>query len=281
VTEPWRVVIISTALPVVHALGALLRAAGHLPVALVTARPTPTPGPPSEMVTGAPPELDILIPSGRERMAPLIAPLEPDLVLCSGFSWRIPGDALAVPRLGAVNIHPSLLPRYRGPSPLAWAIRDGETEVGLTFHRMDEHFDTGPILAQGSAPLADEDSWEALGPKLQGLAAQLFPRVLERLAAGDPGDAQTEEGASYAGRFDDDYVALDPTRPAEEVLRQVRAWRFAPLTDGGRQGALTDVDGRTVRVLRASLESGEGTRFDCADAAIWLVETEPVEAPAT
>ena len=72
----------------------------------------------------APPELDVVMPASRERIAPLLRALEPDLALCVGFPWKLPADALAVPRLGVVNTHPSLLPRYRGPIPSAWAIRE-------------------------------------------------------------------------------------------------------------------------------------------------------------
>ena len=65
-----------------------------------------------------------------------------------GFPWKVPADALAVPKLGWLNGHPSLLPRHRGPVPLAWAIRNGDEDFGITFHRMDAELDTGPILAQ-------------------------------------------------------------------------------------------------------------------------------------
>ena len=90
-----------------------------------------------ELVRAAPDGLDVVIPAARDRMAPLLRGYDPDLLLCLGFPWKIPPDALEVPRLGAVNGHPSLLPDYRGPSPVAWAIRNGETEIGYTFHRMD------------------------------------------------------------------------------------------------------------------------------------------------
>ena len=92
------------------------------------------------------------MPATRAQIAPLLRAYEPDLALCAGFPWKIPADAIAVPRHGIVNGHPSLLPRYRGPSPVAWAIRNGETEIGFTFHYMDAELDTGGIL--GQAPIA-------------------------------------------------------------------------------------------------------------------------------
>ncbi len=131
------------------------------------------------------------MPGSRDRIAPLLRHFDPDLALCLGFPWKIPPDALAVPRHGIVNGHPSLLPRYRGPSPVAWAIRDGENEIGFTFHYMDAELDTGNILAQERVPLGDEHAWDELTPKLATAVGNLLPAVLERVARGDPGDPQS------------------------------------------------------------------------------------------
>ena len=154
----WRIVLVSTVQPAVEGFAAFARAMGHEPVAVVTSQ-----GPAGRrdvkpdrraffdrLVWESPPELDIAIASGRSRVAPLLRAFEPDLVLCLGFPWRLTPEALAVPRLGCVNSHPSRLPRYRGPSPIAWHVRNGEPELGVTFHRMDEQFDTGGVLAQGA-----------------------------------------------------------------------------------------------------------------------------------
>jgi methionyl-tRNA formyltransferase len=271
---------VSQVLPAVLGFDGGLRAAGHEPVALLTTRRDPEDKdryPEFEaLIAGAPAHLDIVIPHDRTQIAPLLRAYEPDLLLCAGFPWRIPPEALAVPRIGGVNSHPSLLPRYRGPAPVAWAIRNGDAEIGFSYHSMDEDFDTGPVLAQGSVPLDDtDDSWRTLEDKIGPLALGLFQRTLERLEAGDPGDPQEGE-ASYAGFFGDDYVPLDWSRPAREVHNQVRAWRFMPFQpSGGVRGPLAELDGQTVRVLRTRLEPGEGDRVECADGPIWVVETEP------
>ena len=276
----WRVVLISQVLPTVVGYDAGLRAAGHEPVALLTTRRSPDDADRyplfEKLVAGAPPHLDVVIPHDRAQIAPLLAAYEPDLVVCMGFNWRIPPEALAVPRLGVVNEHPSLLPRWRGPSPVAWAIRNDERELGLTIHLMDEDFDTGPILAQGSVPLEDaDDSWERLGDKLGPLAAGLRRQAFERLEAGDRGDPQEGE-STYAGFFGDDYVRLDWSRPAREVHNKVRAWRFMFFPPpGGVRGPIAELGGATVRVLRTSLEPAEGVQVDCADGPIWVLETEP------
>jgi methionyl-tRNA formyltransferase len=280
----WRVVLVSQVLPAVLGFDAALRAAGHVPVALLTTRRPPDAPRYADfhgLISGAPAHLDVLIPHGPAQIEPLLAAYEPDLLLCMGFNWRIPPGALAVPRIGAVNGHPSLLPRYRGPAPVAWAIRNGEDELGFSFHRMDADFDTGPVLAQASAPLdVAVDSWDGIGATLESLARGLFERVLERLAAGDPGDPQEGE-ASYAPFFGDDYVELDWSRPARAVHDQVRAWRFMPFTPAvAVRGPIAELDGERVRVLRTRLEPGEGRRVECGDGAVWVVETEPVEPAA-
>jgi methionyl-tRNA formyltransferase len=269
-----RVVLISEVAPAVEGLSALLRAAGHEPVALLCVRHDASRYTDmGELIAAAPPEIDIVMPAARDRIAPLLRLFEPDVALCIGFPWKIPPDALAVPRHGIVNGHPSLLPRYRGPSPVSWAVRNGEEKIGFTLHYMDAELDTGNILGQVRIPLEDEHSWEELTPKFAETVGQMLPAVLERVAAGDSGDPQDESQASYVGAFEPEYARIDLMRSCEDVARQVRAWRFhagVPYT----RGALTEIHGETVRVLRVSRELGDGHALTCADGTLWVVETE-------
>ena len=269
-----RVVLISEVGPAVEGLSTMLRAHGHDPVALLCVRRdaeryTEL----NDLIQAVPPELDIVMPASRGRIAPLLRHFDPDVALCIGFPWKIPPDALAAPRHGIVNGHPSMLPRYRGPSPVSWAIREGESEIGFTFHYMDAELDTGNILGQERIPLGYEHSWEELTPKLATVVGKMLPAVLERVANGDKGDPQDESQASYLGAFEPEYAWIDWARPAAEIERQVRAWRFHSAAEGDR-GALAEVDGVTRRVLRASLEPGEGTAMACGDGTLWIVETE-------
>lgn len=269
-----RVVLVSEVAPAVEGLAALLGAEGHDVVALVSVRHDGSRYTDLDaIVRAAPADLDVVIPGTRSAMAPLLRHYAPDLALCIGFPWKIPRDALGVPRHGIVNGHPSLLPRYRGPSPVAWAIRNGETEVGFTFHYMDEELDTGNVLAQERVPLGDEHGWDEMTPKLAAAVGKLLPRVLERVEAGDPGEPQDESAASYFGAFGADYAWIDWSRTVDEIRRQVRAWRFFAAADPER-GALTELDGETVRVLRTSTEPGAGRAMECSDGTLWIVESE-------
>jgi len=218
---------------------------------------------------------DVVVAGSPSRIAPLLAALDADVAISAAFPMLIPADALDVPRMGIINTHPSLLPRYRGPNPIAWTVRNGDRELGYSVHRMDADFDTGPLLAQGATPIDDvEDSLE-LFERMFSLLGSLLPNALARVEAGDPGDPQPGGQASYAGFFEPEYVEIDWSQTAAEVARQVLAWRVAAARPGAR-GALTMLRGEPVRVLRVRFDDAEGgTRVDCADAALWIVETEP------
>ena len=272
---PWRVVLI-TVLPVVaQGYAQIVRALGHEPVAVIAPRRRVAGAPPTpfaaEHVADDPHELDVLFASSKHSLAPLLRAYEPDLALCTGFPWLIPAEAIAVPKHGIVNGHPSLLPRYRGPFPVSWAVRNGETEIGLSYHLMDAAFDTGNVLAQAPITILDDDTNESLFARFPALSAELLPIVFERLARGDRGEPQ--EGGEYQSLFEDDYRFVDLTRTAEEVHRQTRAWGFMPpiLPD---MGPILERNGTRVRLLRTSLTEVAGAeRLECADSALWVVET--------
>lgn len=282
-----RVAVITIAPRLVEGLVELLRGIGHEPVGLLT---VPNPRRPEHFLStlqNLPEGIDVVVPRSRARIAPLLRALDADVAVCSGFSWRIPRDALEAPRLGIVNGHPSLLPRWRGPNPFGWTFRGGEEEVGYTFHVMDADFDTGPILAQGSVPLSDEDSVHTIHERLRPLVAQLLPQALERIEAGDRGDAQPT-GGTHAPVFEDEYAEIDWSRTAREVHNQVRSW-FLPSVSG-ILGAQTTLDGERVRVTKsqlANLESdaapgtilarddGGALLVQCGDRPLRILATEP------
>jgi methionyl-tRNA formyltransferase len=283
IAGPWRIAIISAVLPVVEPLVPRLRELGHEPVAWLMRRREEGDHqlPPWGEVTDsmAPEGISLLFAPDKWAVAPLLRGLEPDLVLCWGFSWKLPQEALDVARLGSVNSHPSILPRHRGPVPVAWALRDGDPEFGFTWHRMDAELDTGPILAQTSVPIEDDDcTIDEIGPKLVAAGFGLLPRVFERVAAGDPGDPQTEDGATWAAHFGEDYASVDWSQPARKIHDQVRAWRLT-FEMSPVPGPIAELDGERLKLLRTSLtDPGNGARAaQCGDGTIWIVESEPAK----
>jgi methionyl-tRNA formyltransferase len=185
---------------------------------------------------------------------------------------------IEAPRLGIVNGHPSPLPRYRGPFPIAWAVRNGENEIGITYHLMDASFDTGNVLAQSSVPLDDDDTWDTVQRKTAVAGLALLPTVFERLARGERGEPQEGEG-EYQSVFEDAYFFVDPARAALDIHRQVRAWGFVPPVMP-QLGPLLERGDGYVRVTRSSLTDVDGAeRLDCSDGPLWIVETEPARLP--
>jgi methionyl-tRNA formyltransferase len=283
--QGWRIVVIANVLPIAEALIGQLGEMGHDVVAwLMTRRPESRhlPPPPWGETSDktAPQGVNLIWARGKEDLAPLLRGLEPDVVLCWGFSWRIPQEALDVPRYGAVNQHPALLPRHRGPIPLSWALREGDSVFGVTWHRMDADFDTGAILAQSSIPILDEETTMfETGPRIVPAGLALLPQVFERLAAGDPGDPQGTEGASWGGMFGEDYATIDwSAQTAREIHNQVRAWTYT-FGMGPVEGPFAELDGKRVKVTRTLLtDPGDGSpAVETADGKIWILESEPFE----
>jgi methionyl-tRNA formyltransferase len=287
--QGWRVVVIASVTPIAEALIEQLGELGHDVVAWLMQRrpqfrdqPPPPWGETSDKT--APQGVNLIWVRDKEDLKPLLRGLEPDVLLCWGFSWKIPQEALDVPRYGAVNLHPALLPRHRGPIPLSWALREGDPVFGITWHRMDADFDTGPILAQTSIPILDEETTMfETGPRMVPAGLALLPQVFERLAAADPGEPQGIEGASCGGMFDEDYASIDwSTQTAREIHNQVRAWNYT-FGMGPVEGPLAELDGKRVKVTRTLLtDPGDGSpAVETADGTIWILESEPFEtAPA-
>jgi methionyl-tRNA formyltransferase len=283
-----RVVIISMAPRAVEGYAQQLQTLGHETVGVLTLRNDRRPKAVPDTVAATPAGIDTVVVGSKERVAPLLRSYEPDLALCSGFSWKLDAEALSVPRLGIVNGHPSLLPQWRGPNPFGWALRSGARELGFTFHVMDEGLDTGPVLAQGSVPLNADDSMSTLFDRLPSLVAGLLPKALARVEAGDRGDPQTAVGASYASLYEDAYAEIDWTQDVRAVHNQVRSW-FLP-TVSGIMGPLRTLDGERVRVLEAKVvdtdsnavpgtiierDAGGSLLVACGNGAIRVLRTEP------
>jgi methionyl-tRNA formyltransferase len=263
-----RVVVLTQITPVAAGYTELAKALGHEVPAVIVARPVREAADAFIAVAGS---ADVLFPESKHSLAALLRAYEPDVGLCTGFPWLIPQEAIDVPRLGIVNGHPTLLPLGRGPHPWAWAVRNGETEIGMTYHYMDATFDTGNILAHRRIPLGPDDTEETLVPHFEAAAMELLPEVFAKLEVGDPGVPQGR--GEYQHPFEDEYAVVDPTQSAAEVHRQVRAWSFMPPR---LRGPVLERDGERRWLIRTSLEEvPDAERLDCADGPLWIVEAEP------
>ncbi|MFM9449205.1 methionyl-tRNA formyltransferase [Streptomyces acidiscabies] len=228
-----------------------------------------------EITTALPAGVDLLLPGSSEGLGASLHGYGLDLLVCYGFSWRLPRSVLRIPRYGVLNIHSSLLPKYRGPAPVLWAIRNGDADLGVTVHRMDEAFDTGPVLAQqGGVPLPDDVTPRSLWTDLSPVLREQLSIALGRVRDPSAGEPQSADGVSYAGLLEPEFFAVDTTMTARQVHNQVRTFHFM----GPGLGPAATVNGHRLKVLRTSLTPVNGIRLDCADAPVWITASEPVAA---
>jgi methionyl-tRNA formyltransferase len=283
---PMRVALATFGADEFAALHSACVAAGHEPVAYVYCRsmkPKGRTGAHAAAVVGRllealPAGMDLLLPGTAEGLADALAGYRLDLLVVHGFNWRLPAAVLRIPSSGVINVHSSLLPRYRGPAPVLWAIRNGDAEIGLTVHRMDEQFDTGPILAQrGGIPLDEDVTPQRLWQRVSPVLDEVLTIALGQVTKGFPGVPQDDAGASYAGFVEPEFSVVDWSRSAVQVHNQVRMFGFM----GPGHAPVAEVDGRSLKVLRTRLEPADGIRVECADGPIWIVESAPTQPPAT
>lgn len=155
--------------------------------------------------------------------------LVPDLFVVVAYGNILPKDVLALPRYGALNVHASLLPRYRGPSPIPAAILAGETETGVTIMLLDEGMDTGPILAQASAPIQPDDTAVTLTRTLADTGARLLAQTLRKWVAGEISPRPQEQAnASVCTLLSKELGRIVWSRPAAVIERMVRAYASWP-----------------------------------------------------
>ncbi len=151
--------------------------------------------------------------------------LAPDFFVVVAYGKILSPRFLAIPRIAPLNVHASLLPKYRGAAPLAWALLHGERETGVSIMRMDEGLDTGPVFHQASLTIAEQDNAQTLHDKVARLGAETLIAVLPRIAAGSlQATAQPAEGASYAPLMEKAMGAIDFAQRAEEVANHIRAF---------------------------------------------------------
>jgi len=187
------------------------------------------------------------------KEATALAPLRdahPDVMVVAAYGLLLPQAVLDIPSRGCLNIHASLLPRWRGAAPVQRAILAGDAVTGITIMQMDAGLDTGPVLGREEVPIGADEDAGTLTSRLAAVGARSIVAALRDLVHRVP-HAQDDARATYASKITPSEAALDWTRPAPELARHVRAFNPVP-------GAFTRLDGEIVKVWGAAPVEGHG-----------------------
>jgi methionyl-tRNA formyltransferase len=207
----------------------------------------------------------------------------PDVLVVAAYGLLLPGWVLELPRLGCVNIHASLLPRWRGAAPIQRAIAAGDAQSGVSIMRMDVGLDTGPVYRMQELDLDADETAATLHDRLAALGAEMLLQVLDDLAAGvaEP-TAQPNEGICYAAKIDKRETWLDWNEPAVQLERRVRALLPQPAAHARTAALQFKVHG--ARVGRAAGAAGpagtvlalgaDGVEVACGDGSLWLTRLQ-------
>lgn len=212
-------------------------------------------------------------PATQER----IRAVQADAMIVAAYGLILPQAVLDMPRFGCINIHASLLPRWRGAAPIQRAIEAGDTESGVCIMQMEAGLDTGPVLLSGRVPIAADETAGTLHDKLADMGARLIVETLAKL----PIDAvvQPEIGVTYAAKIEKAEAQIDWRRPAREIERQIRAFNPFP-------GAAGTLDGAAIKVWRSELVAAaappgtvvsverSGIVVACGDGGLCLTELQ-------
>ncbi len=178
--------------------------------------------------------------NGEEQQR--LASFQPEAIVVAAYAKLLPKAVLQIPRLGCINVHPSLLPRHRGAAPIPATIQAGDGFGGVSIMLMDEGLDTGPLLAQAQIPVSDFDTTGSLSEKLSIISGQMLNEVLVRWPRGEiEPRPQDDSLASYSSLISKADGEIDWTRPAEEIWRRVRALQPWPSAFSHWQGKLLKI----------------------------------------
>ncbi len=178
-----------------------------------------------------------------------IAAVGAEVMVVAAYGLILPQAVLDMPRFGCINIHASLLPRWRGAAPIQRALLAGDAETGVCIMQMEAGLDTGPVLLRGAFPIEATDTTASLHDRLAGLGARLCVEALGKLPL--PAEAQPAEGVTYAHKIEKAEAVIDWTKPAIELDRHIRAFNPFP-------GAQAVFGGQTVKLWQASPVAGSG-----------------------
>ncbi len=184
-----------------------------------------------------------------ESAQDVLRKVEADLMVVAAYGLILPQRVLEIPHFGCINIHASLLPRWRGAAPIQRAILAGDTQSGVCIMQMEAGLDTGPVLHSGALPLVADETASSLHDKLASLGGRLIVETLAKMPL--PGVPQPTVGLTYATKIEKSEALLDWRLPREQLDRQIRAFNPFP-------GAFFTLAGTTVKVWDAELAAGAG-----------------------
>ncbi len=224
--------------------------------------------------------LDGKYPDDAEHAHALLRSTPHDVMVVAAYGLILPKSVLDIPPRGCINIHASLLPRWRGAAPIHRAIEAGDAETGITIMQMDEGLDTGDMLLTGREPVASDDTTASLHDRLAALGGRMIVDALRLLEAGQlAATPQPAEGVTYAAKISKDEAALDLRLPAPVLLRQIHAFNPFP-------AASIQVDGTVLKIWRAQLSGlqgepgtvlavdAQGVTVACGDGSLRLTELQ-------
>lgn len=210
--------------------------------------------------------LEVRTPKSLKRVEEqeAFAVLKLDAAIVVAYGLILPKAILDAPRLGAFNLHGSLLPRWRGAAPIQRAIMAGDRVTGVQVMRMEEGLDTGPVLATAETPIEFEDNTSTLHDRLAGLGARLLIDTLEKVERGEAVETpQTDTGVTYAHKITPAETRIDWTKPAREIDCMIRGLAPTP-------GAWFELNGARMKVLHSRLGLGQGAPGEALDDALLI-----------
>lgn len=208
----------------------------------------------------------------------IIQKIDPECIVVAAYGKILPKEILDLPKYGCINVHGSLLPKYRGSAPIQWSVINGDSETGVTIMQMAEGVDTGDMLYQKAIPINIDDTAESMFNKLSDLGGEMIAEALDMLEKGDlTAEKQDEALATHAPMLDKSISEIDWHKPALEVHNLVRGLYSWPI-------AQTTLHGKKLKIYRTSLGKGNGEAgsviatdpltIACSDGAVVIEELQ-------
>lgn len=217
------------------------------------------------------------------ELKPVLDELKPDVIVVVAYGKILPDYVLDYPRYGCINVHASLLPKYRGAAPIQWAIINGETETGVTTMKMDKGLDTGDMLLTAKTDIGEYETAEELFERLADLGGEVLIKTLNALEAGEITPIpQNDSEHTYAPMIKKETGIIDWTKPAREISKLICGLNSWPLASTRYKGETLKIVSATVSGENSgeaagtviSLEKGKGLKIACGEGTLYITEAQ-------